>query len=125
VFFLLNRSFDLIVQQLDQLGQTRLFTSRALREMRGLTQEVQLEINNGLLDSFERLKMRTRRSSERSVWLWKRDLEILTTFLFMRKNDGSNSPNRAESPGANKPAFAVCFSPKAEKPNGPDYTIGS
>jgi hypothetical protein len=53
LLFLLNRSFDLIVQRLDELGQTGLFTSRDLREMRGLTQEVQLEINTGLLDSFE------------------------------------------------------------------------
>jgi hypothetical protein len=53
LLFLLNRSFDLIVQRLDALGQTGLFTSRDLREMRGLTQEVQLEINTGLLDSFE------------------------------------------------------------------------
>jgi len=53
LLFLLNRSFDLIVQRLDALGQTGLFTARDLREMRGLTQEVQLEINTGLLDSFE------------------------------------------------------------------------
>jgi hypothetical protein len=53
LLFLLNRSFDLIVQRLDELGQTGLFTSRDLREMRGLAQEVQLEINTGLLDSFE------------------------------------------------------------------------
>src|SRR5258708_4753161 len=53
LLFLLNRSFNLIVQRLDELGQTGLFTSRDLREMRGLTQEVQLEINTGLLDSFE------------------------------------------------------------------------
>lgn len=53
LLFLLNRSFDLIVQRLDELGQTGLFSSRDLREMRGLTQEVQLEINTGLLDSFE------------------------------------------------------------------------
>lgn len=53
LLFLLNRSFDLIVQRLDELNQTGLFTSRDLREMRGLTQEVQLEINTGLLDSLE------------------------------------------------------------------------
>src|SRR6478736_8062196 len=53
LLFLLNRSFDLIVQRLDELGQTGLFTSRDLREMRGLTQELQLEINTGLLDSVE------------------------------------------------------------------------
>jgi len=51
--FLLNRSFDLIVQRLDELAKTGLFTSRDLREMRGLTQEVQLEINTGLLNSLE------------------------------------------------------------------------
>jgi hypothetical protein len=53
LLFLLNRSFDLIVQRLDELGQTGLFASRDLREMRGLTQEMQLEINTGLLDSFQ------------------------------------------------------------------------
>ena len=56
LLFLLNRSFDLIVQRLDELGQTGLFTRRDLREMRGLTQEVQLEINAlllGPLDSLE------------------------------------------------------------------------
>jgi hypothetical protein len=56
LLFLLNRSFDLIVQRLDELGQTGLFPSRDLREMRGLTQEVQLEINTlllGPLDSLE------------------------------------------------------------------------
>jgi hypothetical protein len=56
LLFLLNRSFDLIVQRLDELGQAGLFTPRDLREMRGLTQEVQLEINTlllGPLDSLE------------------------------------------------------------------------
>ena len=50
LLFLLNRSFNLIVLRLDELGQTGLFTSRDLREMRGLTQEVQLEINTTLLE---------------------------------------------------------------------------
>ena len=56
LLFLLNRSFDLIVRRLDELGQAGLFTPRDLREMRGLTQEVQLEINTlllGPLDSLE------------------------------------------------------------------------
>ena len=56
LLFLLNRSFDLIVRRLDELGQTGLLTSRDLREMRGLTQEIQLEINTlllGPLDSLE------------------------------------------------------------------------
>jgi hypothetical protein len=51
--FLLNRSFHFIVQQLDELTQSRIFSSRALKEMRGLTQEVQTEINTVLLDSLE------------------------------------------------------------------------
>jgi hypothetical protein len=53
LLFLLNHSFDLIVQRLDELGQTGLFTSRDLREMLGLTQEVQLEINATLLAPLE------------------------------------------------------------------------
>jgi hypothetical protein len=101
LFFLLNRSFDLIVQRLDELGRSGLFTSRDLREMRGLTQEVQLEINTGLLDSFEPVENDDWASSERSASLWKRDSETLTMFSFMRKNEGSNSPNRAESPAVN------------------------
>ena len=53
LLFLLNRSFNLIVQRLDELSQTGLFTSRDLREMRALAQEVQLEINTGVLDSLQ------------------------------------------------------------------------
>ena len=51
--FMLNRSFDLIVQRLDELAQTRIFSVSDLREMRGLTQEVQLEINTVLLNPLE------------------------------------------------------------------------
>jgi len=51
--FLLNRSFDLIVKRLDELAQTHLFSARDLREVRGLTQEVQLEINTTLLNPLE------------------------------------------------------------------------
>jgi hypothetical protein len=51
--FLLNRSFDLIVRRLDELAHTNIFSSRYLREMRGLTQEVQLEINTLLLNPLE------------------------------------------------------------------------
>jgi len=51
--FLLNRSFNFIVQLLDELAQTPIFHARDLREMRGLTQEVQLEINTLLLNSLE------------------------------------------------------------------------
>jgi hypothetical protein len=38
---------------------------------------------------------------------WKKDSEILTMFLFMRKNEESNSPNREGSPAANKSAFTA------------------
>jgi len=50
---MLNRSFDSIVQRLDELAQTRLFSARDLQEMSGLAQEVQLEINTMLLNSLE------------------------------------------------------------------------
>lgn len=56
LLFLLNRSFHLIVQRLEELEQTGVCRSRDLREMRGLTQEVQLEINTGVLNSFESLE---------------------------------------------------------------------
>ena len=49
--FLLNRSFHLIVQRLDQLKF--LFHPRDLRDMLGMTQEVQLEINTILLGPLE------------------------------------------------------------------------
>jgi hypothetical protein len=48
--FLLNRSFHFIVQRLDELVQTKLFNVRDLREMAGLAQELQTQINSGLLD---------------------------------------------------------------------------
>ena len=54
--FLLNRSFHLIVQRLGDLAQTRIFNARDMRVIRGLAQEVQLEINTtllGVLDSLE------------------------------------------------------------------------
>jgi hypothetical protein len=57
LMFLLNRSFHFIVQQLDELAQTGICTARDLREMRGLTQEVQLEINTGMLNSLESVEM--------------------------------------------------------------------
>jgi hypothetical protein len=51
--FLLNRSFHFIVQRLDELAQTRIFNVRDLKEMRGLAQEVQTEINTALLNPLE------------------------------------------------------------------------
>jgi hypothetical protein len=46
--FLLNRSFHYIVQRLD--GLAVLFRPQDLKDMRGLAQEIQLEINTLLLD---------------------------------------------------------------------------
>ncbi|HEX4604766.1 MAG TPA: hypothetical protein VH724_12280 [Candidatus Angelobacter sp.] len=51
--FLLNRSFHFIVQRLHDLGKTGMLRPRDLRDMLGLTQEVQLEINTALLDPLE------------------------------------------------------------------------
>jgi hypothetical protein len=53
LIFLLNRSFNFIVRRLDELAKTHIFNARDLREMRGLTQEVQLEINTMLLHPLE------------------------------------------------------------------------
>jgi hypothetical protein len=55
--FLLNGSFALIVQLLDELAQSRIFKARYVREMRGLAQEVQLEINTVLLNPLESVEL--------------------------------------------------------------------
>ena len=52
--FLLNRSFHFAVQRLDELKI--LLSSQDLKDMRGLTQEVQLEINYLLLDRLHSLE---------------------------------------------------------------------
>ena len=46
---LLNSSFSSIVQVLDELAQTRIFSAGDLRQIRGRAQSVQLEINTKLL----------------------------------------------------------------------------
>ena len=51
--FLLNGSFAFITQLLDEFSQTPIFNARDLRELRGLAQEVQLEINTVLLNPLE------------------------------------------------------------------------
>jgi hypothetical protein len=55
--FLLNSSFHFIVQLLDELTQSPIFDTRTLREMRGLAQEIQLEINTTLLNPLESAEM--------------------------------------------------------------------
>jgi hypothetical protein len=49
--FLLNRSFHLIVLRLDDLKN--LLSPQDLKDMRGMTQEIQLGINTALLDSLD------------------------------------------------------------------------
>jgi hypothetical protein len=71
--FLLNRSFHLIVMRLDELKP--LFTAQDLKDMRGMTQEIQLGINTALLDSLDSAETMIGRNSEKSAWQWKRDLK--------------------------------------------------
>ena len=54
--FLLNRSFHFIVVGLEELGKSSLLNARDLRDMLGLTQEVQLEINTGLLNQMDSIE---------------------------------------------------------------------
>jgi hypothetical protein len=49
--FLLNRSFHLILLRLDELKP--LLTPLDLKEMRGMTQEIQLGINTGVLNTLD------------------------------------------------------------------------
>ena len=53
---MLNSAFDSVVQRLDELGKTGLLNTRDLKDMLGLTQEVQLEINTTLLNTLESLE---------------------------------------------------------------------
>ncbi len=52
LLFMLNRSFHLIVSRLSDLGNLGICEARDIREMLGLVQEVQLEINTLFLDRF-------------------------------------------------------------------------
>jgi hypothetical protein len=49
--FQLNRAFHFIVQRLEELARFPIFKKREFRELAGLTQELQTEINVALLDS--------------------------------------------------------------------------
>ena len=53
LMFLLNRSFHRIVQRLEELGKTSIINARDLRDVLGLTQEVQLGINTAVLDTLD------------------------------------------------------------------------
>ncbi len=58
--FLLNRSFHFIDQRLHDLENIGSFNPRKLEELRGLAQEVQLDINNRLIEELH--------TAERSDW---------------------------------------------------------
>lgn len=51
--FLLNRSFHFIVQRLQEVGKSGMMNARDLKDMLGMTQEVQLEINTTLLNPLD------------------------------------------------------------------------
>jgi hypothetical protein len=57
LLFLLNRSFDFIVQHLDALQKTGLFTSKAAKLFPGFTQELQAEFNQEFLDTMHQLEL--------------------------------------------------------------------
>ena len=48
--FLINRSFHSIVQRISDLENAQKLNAQHFEELRGLTQEVQLHINNRLLE---------------------------------------------------------------------------
>src|SRR5215470_17347988 len=48
--FLVNRSFHFIIWRLTDLRRFRTFNSKTLAELRGLTQEMQVEINSYLAE---------------------------------------------------------------------------
>jgi hypothetical protein len=50
--FLLNRGFHFIVQRLEQVGKL-MMKDRDLRDMLGMTQEIQLEINTLVLNNLD------------------------------------------------------------------------
>lgn len=52
LLFRLNRSFHLIVSRLSEADTFGIWSSQDIKEMLGLTQEIQLEINTLLLDRF-------------------------------------------------------------------------
>lgn len=51
--FRMNRSFHLILCRLFELGNSKTFNSKRLAELRGLTQEMQAEINYYFVENLE------------------------------------------------------------------------
>ena len=56
LLYRLNRSFHLIVCRLSEAGELGLLNQLHTKDMLGLTQEVQTEINGLVLESLERLE---------------------------------------------------------------------
>lgn len=57
LIFLLNRSFDFIVQHLDTLQKTGLFTSKAAKLFPGFAQELQTEFNQEFLENLHQFEL--------------------------------------------------------------------
>jgi hypothetical protein len=54
--FRLNRSFHLIICRLSELSKFRSFNPRTLAELRGLTREMQVEINHHLVSKLSTIE---------------------------------------------------------------------
>ena len=57
LIFLLNRSFDFIVQRLDSLQKIGLFTSKVAKLFPGFAQELQAEFNQQFLEDLHQLEL--------------------------------------------------------------------
>ena len=57
LFFLLNRSFDFIVQHLDTLQKTGLFQSKVAKLFPGFAQELQAEFNQQFLEDLHQIEL--------------------------------------------------------------------
>lgn len=56
--FLLNRSFQSVVRRLYDLDNTRIFNPQRLRELRGLTKELQSEANHYFVENLNGIEAR-------------------------------------------------------------------
>jgi hypothetical protein len=57
LIFLLNRSFDFIVQHLDAIQKTGLFKSKSSKLFPSFTQELQAEFNQEFLENLHQLEL--------------------------------------------------------------------
>ena len=68
--FLINRSFHSIVQRISHLESAQKLNAQHFEELRGLTQEVQLHINNRLIEEIHHIDATTGIASARSAEPW-------------------------------------------------------